>query len=399
MTRLIRATLLAIALGALTVSTAFGESIQLRSEGGTFVLPVVINDKITLDFTLDSGAADVSIPVDVFSTLQRTQTITKDDLLRSGEYELADGSTHQQARFRIRSLKVGNFELRDVVASVAPARGSLLLGQSFLSRLQSWAIDNQRHVFVINEGAAQTAVNQRSTPNVSNSGSTKETFFKDIHGCLFFNAFPDPGEQMQWEGSCEGGYAHGAGRMQGRSSKDFHYWMQGAMVKGKFEGSVEISGDKGYHNVCNFSAGLCRGHGEVHYTDGSTYEGMFHAGVRTGRGVLTWANGDRYEGDFVAGALEGRGVVNFANGNRYEGQMHAGKLDGRGTLNYPNGSRYEGEFRAGNPEGHGTFFYTDGGRWKGNFVAGKPDGLGTYVAANGDRRESNYVDRNLSAKP
>jgi predicted aspartyl protease len=44
----------------------------LRKEGGTFVVPVLINGAITLDFTVDSGAADVSVPADVFSTLQRT---------------------------------------------------------------------------------------------------------------------------------------------------------------------------------------------------------------------------------------------------------------------------------------------------------------------------------------
>ena len=46
----------------------------LRKEGGTFVAPVLINGAITLDFTVDSGAADVSVPADVFSTMQRTGT-------------------------------------------------------------------------------------------------------------------------------------------------------------------------------------------------------------------------------------------------------------------------------------------------------------------------------------
>jgi hypothetical protein len=32
------------------VSSVYGESIPLKSESGTFVVPVVINDKITLDF-------------------------------------------------------------------------------------------------------------------------------------------------------------------------------------------------------------------------------------------------------------------------------------------------------------------------------------------------------------
>jgi clan AA aspartic protease (TIGR02281 family) len=137
-----------------------GESVPLKSEGGTFVLPVLINGKITLDFLLDSGAADVSIPRDVFSTLRRTQTISNEDLLKPGEYQLADGSTQRQQRFRIRSLKVGSVELRDVVGSVAPTEGTLLLGQSFLSRLQTWSVDNQRHVLVINGTVAKTVAHQ-----------------------------------------------------------------------------------------------------------------------------------------------------------------------------------------------------------------------------------------------
>jgi clan AA aspartic protease (TIGR02281 family) len=144
-------TLLICALRVSATHLADAESIALTQQGGTFIVPVLINDKITLTFTIDSGATDVSIPIDVFSTLIRTGTISSTDLLKPISYELADGSRHQEQRFRIRSLRIGNVELRNVVASVAPAAGLLLLGQSFLSRLQSWSIDNQRQVLVINE--------------------------------------------------------------------------------------------------------------------------------------------------------------------------------------------------------------------------------------------------------
>ena len=48
------------------------ETIPLEAQGGTLLVPVLINGRITLDFTVDSGAADVSIPADVVSTLNRT---------------------------------------------------------------------------------------------------------------------------------------------------------------------------------------------------------------------------------------------------------------------------------------------------------------------------------------
>ena len=154
---------LATSLFALALATpVLSETIPLKSDGGTFVVPVVINDKITLNFTLDSGAAAVSIPADVFSTLVRTGTILKSDYLDTQVYELADGTKTRSQRFHIRSLKVGGIELRNVTASVAPTAGSLLLGQSFLSRLGSWAIDNRRHVLVINESAG---IPTADTPN------------------------------------------------------------------------------------------------------------------------------------------------------------------------------------------------------------------------------------------
>lgn len=146
---------LIVALNGLAPEAAYAESIPLKPVGGTFVVPVIVNEKITLDFLLDSGATEVAIPLDVFSTLLRTDTVSVSDLLSPGEYVLADGSVHRQPRFRIRSLRVGSLELHDVVASVGPAQGSLLLGQSFLARVRTWSVDNQRHVLLINEIATE----------------------------------------------------------------------------------------------------------------------------------------------------------------------------------------------------------------------------------------------------
>jgi clan AA aspartic protease (TIGR02281 family) len=130
---------------------ASGETVvKLVSEGGTFRVPVAINGQLTLNFVVDSGAADVSIPADVVMTLWRTGSIAEDDFLDSRTYRMADGSTIPSQRFRIRSLKVGDNVLENVTGSIAPAAGDLLLGQSFLSRFKSWSIDNQRRALVLN---------------------------------------------------------------------------------------------------------------------------------------------------------------------------------------------------------------------------------------------------------
>jgi clan AA aspartic protease (TIGR02281 family) len=124
--------------------------VPMVSEGGTFVVPVRINDQITLNFVVDSGASDVAVPADVVSTLVRTGTITDADFLGKQTYRLADGSTVPSQRFVIRSLKIGDKTLKNVVGSISPRASDLLLGQSFLNRFQSWSIDNQRRALILN---------------------------------------------------------------------------------------------------------------------------------------------------------------------------------------------------------------------------------------------------------
>jgi clan AA aspartic protease (TIGR02281 family) len=118
--------------------------VPLKKEGGTFVVPVLINDVIELDFTVDSGADHVSVPADVFSTLRRKGAIKDSDIIGKETYAMADGSTAQMASFMIKSLKVGNIVVENVRGSVAPIQGSLLLGQTFLERFKSWSIDNTK---------------------------------------------------------------------------------------------------------------------------------------------------------------------------------------------------------------------------------------------------------------
>lgn len=113
-------------------------------------MPVVINDKITLDFTLDSGASDVSVPTDVVLVLMRMGTIRAEDY--DGQYRtytLADGSTVRNRVLKLRSLSVAGIKLTDVEASVTDVKGSLLLGQSFLKRLGSWSINNRTDELVL----------------------------------------------------------------------------------------------------------------------------------------------------------------------------------------------------------------------------------------------------------
>jgi len=110
-------------------ATNNAESIPLSVQGGTFVVPVLINGQITLNFTIDSGAADVSIPADVVSTLMRTGTLQKSDFVGQKIYRLADGSTVPSATF-FNSL-IESWKPSTSQAVLLPRKRTCCLGKVF----------------------------------------------------------------------------------------------------------------------------------------------------------------------------------------------------------------------------------------------------------------------------
>ena len=55
----------------------------MKVDGGVYAVPVLINDAITLDFVVDSGASGRGIPADVVMTLSRTGTIGPSDFAKA----------------------------------------------------------------------------------------------------------------------------------------------------------------------------------------------------------------------------------------------------------------------------------------------------------------------------
>jgi hypothetical protein len=148
--RIIRAALVFILV--IHARSSVSEMIQLVREGGVYLVPVRINDAITLNFLLDTGATNVAIPADVFLTLIRTGTVKRGDFLQPGTAVLADGSEQPSKRFGLRELRVGDHVISNVIASVLPVQSDHpLLGQSFLAKLPAWTIDNARHALVLND--------------------------------------------------------------------------------------------------------------------------------------------------------------------------------------------------------------------------------------------------------
>jgi predicted aspartyl protease len=141
--------LAAPSLNGIVASDADPVVVPLVDQGDGYVAPVLINKAITLNFVVDSGATDIGVPDDVVSTLMRAGTISSADFIGERTYKLADGSTMPSKAFQIHSLTVGRTTVENVVGSVAPSQAELLLGQSFLRRFKSWAIDNSNHQLIL----------------------------------------------------------------------------------------------------------------------------------------------------------------------------------------------------------------------------------------------------------
>jgi len=163
---------------------ALADIVRLDSaDGELFAVPVVVNGKTVLRFTIDSASSDVSISENVFSTLMRNGALNPEDMIDTQNYRLANGTEQKSPRFRFRSLRVGNIELHDVIGSIVTQDGDLLLGQSFLSKLKSWSIDNERHVLLLNESESsrrplvESSVSDRGGGGHSDAGQAPDSLF------------------------------------------------------------------------------------------------------------------------------------------------------------------------------------------------------------------------------
>jgi predicted aspartyl protease len=145
------------------------EEIALTKEGDVYLLPVRINDMITLDFLLDTGASEVHIPADVVLTLLRQKTIKAEDFLPGATYTLADGSTVRSPRFTVRSLQINSHRLTNVPASIGTLSSGPILGMSFLNRFEAFSINTARQMLIIHPRliAEKRPQNEEATPRLS----------------------------------------------------------------------------------------------------------------------------------------------------------------------------------------------------------------------------------------
>lgn len=125
-------------------STASSNNISLKNENGVYKLTVLIYN-LPFEFILDSGASEISISRATELLLINKNLIEREDYLEPGLYRIADGTIIISRRVLIKNMKIGNIEIKNVIASIGDKNSPQLLGRNFLDKFKSWKINNDQN--------------------------------------------------------------------------------------------------------------------------------------------------------------------------------------------------------------------------------------------------------------
>ncbi len=111
------------------------EEITLRGEAGVHFVDVILNDDTHAEFVLDTGAGMLCLPFELARKAGAEPTEEDPQI----QMKIANGQVIPGRLVKIKSVRVGEFEVKDVDAAVLPesAQGvEPLLGNSFLTNFE-----------------------------------------------------------------------------------------------------------------------------------------------------------------------------------------------------------------------------------------------------------------------
>ena len=119
------------------------------TSGGTYNLTCEVND-LAMSFTLDTGCSDVSLSSVESEFMLKNGYLSEKDLKGKSYYTNATGERHESQVVILREIRLGDFVLKNVKASIVPnQKAPLLLGQNVLNRFGKMEIDNTRKVLIL----------------------------------------------------------------------------------------------------------------------------------------------------------------------------------------------------------------------------------------------------------
>lgn len=131
---------------------ALGQQVvQMQKSGGVYTVPCKVNG-LELRFIFDTGASDVSISISEAIFMLKNGYMSKDDLIGTEYYQIANGEILEGTKLNISSLEIGGKVLRDVRASVTHTLDApLLLGQSVLERFGKYSVNYDNLTLTLGE--------------------------------------------------------------------------------------------------------------------------------------------------------------------------------------------------------------------------------------------------------
>lgn len=116
-------------------------TILMNKVNGVYYVPCEVNG-IKMDFVFDTGASNVSISKTEAEFLIKHKLLTKEDFIGRVNYRIADGSLQEGIEVKLKEIKIKDFILKDVTATiVSESSAPLLLGQTALSKLGKFEVD------------------------------------------------------------------------------------------------------------------------------------------------------------------------------------------------------------------------------------------------------------------
>lgn len=131
------------------VSSSKSKFIKLTESNGIYQIPVRFGT-LSKKFVLDSGASDITISSSLEKELLKNGLVNKKVNLADALYRVASGEVISHRRILISQINVGDFTVKNVIASVGNENTPLLLGKSFFDNFKSWSINNLDKMLQLN---------------------------------------------------------------------------------------------------------------------------------------------------------------------------------------------------------------------------------------------------------
>jgi aspartyl protease family protein len=150
------------------------EEITLRGDSGVHFVDVILNDDTHAEFVLDTGAGMLCLPYE----LARKAGAEPTDEDPQVQMKIANGQVIPGRLVKIKSVRVGEFEVKDVDAAVLPesARGvEPLLGNSFLGNFEHQIDPSNNKLILSRWGEEKSDKDAKDSPRSKRRSRSKKT--------------------------------------------------------------------------------------------------------------------------------------------------------------------------------------------------------------------------------